>query len=284
MMTGTFRIGAALTATLACAVLGGCSKTPEGQVVATVNGDEVTRRDLTSELAATGNSGVDEAQMKQIQPVVVEGIVNRKLLVQEAERSNLDKDPQYLALKQRADEILLAQMLAQSWTGKLEKPSPAAVRAFVTGNPLMFGERKAILVDEIATAAANIPQAQLATMASNDAVAAWLSARKKPFQRGDKAVDTMKMPQPLAARLVAKAGDGGPTVVRNGPMLNILAVRAVRPMPVPQNQWSRLATEALQQQAGAKTTDDQLKRLRETADVSYLPEFAPPGDAAQTKQ
>ena len=278
MTTAGVRFGTAvLGVVLVGATLAGCDKKPEGQVVATVNGEEITRRELVSEVNALGAGGASEEQMKAAQPMVVQGIVDRKLLVQEAKRSNLDKNPQYLAMRQRADDVLLAQMLAQTWTGKIQKPNAGAIRAFIAENPQMFGERKVMVVDMIVTSPNSISAKQLLPLKSNDAIAAWLKANKKPYQRGNQQVDTLQLPKPLAQQLSTRAESGEPVALNSGNTLTIMAPRAVRPAPVPANQWNRVAEQAIQQQSGGKTTAAELKRLRETADISYLPEFAPAG-------
>jgi EpsD family peptidyl-prolyl cis-trans isomerase len=261
---------------LACTALAGCHKKPAGQVIATVNGEEITRRDLSAEISAAGAQGaVDTAA---IQPALTKALVDRKLLVQEAKRTKLDTNPQYLALRQRTDDILLAQMLAQSWNGKGRTTSNAEAQQFIGENPLMFGQRKALLVDEIITGADSITEAQLRPLSNNDAIAAWLTQHKKPFQRSNKPVDTLRIPKEIAQRMLAAQG-GEPLAVRNGALYNIVQVKAVRDLPLPAADQLKVAKEAVQQQAQMKTNIAQIERLRQTADISYLPGFAPTGGA-----
>ncbi|WP_097063161.1 hypothetical protein [Sphingomonas guangdongensis] len=274
-------VGAALAATLGSAVLTGCDRKPVGQVVATVNGEEVTRRELVSEVNAIGGGNLNEEQLKAAQPALVQGLVDRKLLVQEAKRSNLDKNPQFLAEQQRANDLLLVRMLAQSWMGRQTKPEAAAVRAFIADNPQMFGERKAVLVDAIVTPANSITAQQLAPLKSNDAIAAWLTSNKKQFRRVNRPVDTATLPKPFVRQLLSQAGSGEPVALNDGSAFTIMAPRSVRPMPLPSNQWNKVAEQAIAQQVQNKTIADELKRLRENADLNYLPEFAPSsGNAA----
>ena len=278
MMTiSTGRRRVLLGVALACAALGGCKKKPEGQVVATVNGDEITRRDLASEFAGAGGKNGDD--ITALQPALVQSIVNRKLLVQEAKRTNLDKNPQYLALRQRGQEMLLAQMLTQSWTGKLKPPRAQDVPAFIAANPLMFAQRKILLCDTITTPSASISEAQLHQLTSTDAIAAWLTANKKPFQRADKPIDTMTLPQELSRQLVGNAVNG-PVAINTGGTYSIVSVKAVRDAPVPADQQNKVAQAAMAQRQQAQTGEEQVKRLRTSADISYLPGFAPPPSTA----
>lgn len=269
--TGSARV--AILLALSCATLGACKKKPEGQVVATVNGDEITRRDLVSEFAASG--GKNEADLAAVQPALLQSLVTRKLLVQEAERTNLDKNPQYLAMSQRGQDALLAQMLAQTWTSKVKPPRPQDLPAFIAANPLMFGQRKVLLCNTITTATTSISREQLQKLSGSDAIEAWLKANKKPYRRGDKPVDTLELPQELSQAMIAKLGQG-PLVIDSGGTYSIVLIKGVREAPVPQEQWNAVARNAIMRRQQTQTSDDQIKRLRASADISYLPGFAPP--------
>lgn len=263
---------------LASLLLAGCHKKPEGQVVATVNGSEVTRRDLVAELGASGGRSVDD--LKTMQSSLLQGVVDRKLLIQEAKRENLDKNPQYLAQLQRTQDILLAQMLAQTLTGRAKPPTPAEAQAYVAEHPLMFGGRRLLTVDEIDTAAASIDDATLATLTDNDAVAGWLKTHNRPFSRGPKTVDTFLLPPELATRMIAGVG-AKPFRLRNAGVLGIAQVQQVKDAPIPAGQQVVLAQRALQRQRASQTLNQELNQLRASADIKYLAGFSPPSGAGE---
>ena len=268
------RRAALIVALAAATALGACnkSKTPEGQIVAVVDGDDVTRRDVQAELvAAKVPASVD---MKAIQPLVVDQIVNRKLLVAEADKEKLDKSPEYLAAEQRAREVVLAEMLVQRWASRLTPPSADQVRTFITDNPQMFGDRKIIAVDQLRTAKAGLDPAALKPLNSNDQIAAYLTAQKHPFQRGQSTIDTLTVAKDAIAKIDALA-PGMPFVVSEGGAVLIDAVLDRKAAPVPEAQWQALAGQALAKQSGDTLLRDQLKSLRSTAKIAYQPGFAP---------
>src|SRR3978361_1170827 len=87
-------------------VLGGCSKKPGGQVVAVVNGEEITQQELNVELQnAHIPQGVDQ---KKVMPALLQRVVDRKLINQLAKNDGLDKTPAYLAQVRVTEENLLA--------------------------------------------------------------------------------------------------------------------------------------------------------------------------------
>lgn len=268
-----------MTALALALAAGGCSKKPAGQVIATVDGIEITRRDLIAELQAAGGKSADD--LKTLQPRLVESIVNRKLLIEEAKRQNLTQNPQYLMTQQRLQEVLLSRMLVSSWKGKPETPSDGVAQAFIAKNPQMFGQRKAFLADEIATSTSSITSAQLANFHTNDEIAAWLKANKKPFQRNRKSIDTAQLTPELATNLSSRVG-GEPLAIRDGDRFSIAAILAVREAAVPENQQLRLAKAALLEKAVLDDTTTRIKQLRAAADIKYLPGFAPASDPAPT--
>ena len=82
--------GAAL---LACIALSGCGmiggdKAPKGQVVATVNGEEITVTELNRELA--GAAPANPAERKAAEQAALESIITRKLVAQASKDQNLD--------------------------------------------------------------------------------------------------------------------------------------------------------------------------------------------------
>src|SRR5438128_6450086 len=103
-------------AVVASLSLGGCGQIKklmgggkaEGQVVATVNGDEITAIELRQEL---GNfASRDPKIMKAAQQRALQGIILRKLMVQQAKEQKLDKSPDYAVQVQRGEANLLVQM------------------------------------------------------------------------------------------------------------------------------------------------------------------------------
>ena len=73
----------AITARLAyiCAVaivLHGCDKEPTGQVVAVVNGEEITQQELNAEIAELPNPPAGDK--KAVQRQMLQQIINRRLM------------------------------------------------------------------------------------------------------------------------------------------------------------------------------------------------------------
>lgn len=275
-MWGATAAAVALVGTAACSD----KKAPSGQVVATVDGDEITQRELAGEVeAANLPAGAD---IKAVQPALVQSIVNRRLLVAQAKNDGLDKTPEYLAAEQRARETLLASQLMRSRVAKVPPPKPAEVQAFVRGNPQMFANRQVLVVDEIRASGQGIKPAEVAPITSNDQAAAFLTSRKRQFERRRNTLDTLTLPPDLARKLISLPA-GEPLAILEGGALAFVQVIDSRPAPVPANATTQVATEALKRQRAAEAAKSLVDSLRTTADIQYTPGFAPPKDASAAK-
>src|SRR5438477_9293992 len=78
--------------------LGGSPKTPSGQVVAVVDGREVTLRELRAELA--GVSFPDARARKLGEQAALKAIVTRRIVARAAHDQGIDKTPDFAVQKQ----------------------------------------------------------------------------------------------------------------------------------------------------------------------------------------
>lgn len=118
----------------------GCAdRPPTGQVLASVDGDDVTKRDLAVEAALT---------RLPPGPVTLNAIVDRKLLVRRAKRERLEMTPEYLAAVRRFREATLATLAVQQVTGTLPAPGDAAVRAYAAAHDWRFAGRRLVEVED----------------------------------------------------------------------------------------------------------------------------------------
>jgi peptidyl-prolyl cis-trans isomerase C len=258
---------------MAAMMLSGCgSKTPNGQVIATVNGDDITRRDLAAELQA--NKAPATIDIKAVQPVVTEQIVNRKLLVEEAKRQGLDKTPDYLAAEQRSQELILAQQLVSKWASQITQPSDADLQGFIDSNPQMFANRKVFALDQLRTSASGIDPKQLEPLKTMDQVIAFLQSKSHQFKRGHASLDSVTIPKAAFDQLTALP-PGMPFInIANGELIASV-ITGAEDNPVTGPDQNALAKAAMQQQAIGKSVTDQVKSLKAAAKIDYQPGYAP---------
>jgi EpsD family peptidyl-prolyl cis-trans isomerase len=139
---------------LACALAvtaAGCKpsaqSTPKGQVVATVNGEEITSRELDSEVRTL--PGVTAANLKEAQQLALRNIVYRRLVAQEAKKEKIDQSPDFALDQQRVQELLLAKTMQDNIVKEIPEPTPQEAQQYIDANPNIFAQRKIFHVQEI---------------------------------------------------------------------------------------------------------------------------------------
>jgi EpsD family peptidyl-prolyl cis-trans isomerase len=135
--------------------LPGSHKAPTGQVVATVDGKEVTRMQLEAELAAVNTQ--DPKIRKAAEQQAVQMLVTRTILADEARRQQLDKTPDFALQQQRATDGLLVQNLQAKFANAVPAPSDEEAQRFITDHPDIFAQRKVFMVDTIRMARPSDP-------------------------------------------------------------------------------------------------------------------------------
>lgn len=263
----TLVVLALLSALTACG-----DKAPKGQVVASVNGEEVTRREIAGEPQAADLP--DGAAAQPALAAVLSGVIDRKLAVAEAQRLKLDRTPEYMARAQRVEEVMLSRALFERWTAELPPFSKKQVADAIARNPQRFAQRKLFLVDRIATAADKIQVNELKPLQTNDAIAAYLTERSQPYQRNRAVIDSATLAPDLYRRLIAVT-PGYPLAIVQGGNLVAIAVVETRAAPLPPTQADTEARNLLKQAA----VQQKLADLRKEAKITYQPGFRPSAPA-----
>ena len=140
-----------LLAAVAALTLTACSndaKAPEGQVVATVDGKDVTIHEVNAEIGGMG-SQAQSAPRKLVEAVALSRVIERKMLAAEARTKKLDQSPQFVLAKTRADENLLVQALQAEVAGKVNQTPREGAQKFISDNSIMFAERRIMTLDQI---------------------------------------------------------------------------------------------------------------------------------------
>lgn len=140
----TKRLGIAL-------LLAGCSPAePQGQVLAVVDGTDITRRDVQAEARASGliESASADARLRA---ALVDRLVDRALLVKAAQARGLDRTPDYLAAVRRARALALVESLRADILSHVPVPSAAAIADHIARNPWRFARRTVLYGRRAAT-------------------------------------------------------------------------------------------------------------------------------------
>jgi peptidyl-prolyl cis-trans isomerase C len=271
---------------MACAglllvLLSACSNKVEqkpGQALASVNGEEITVMQLNDELS---RSNAPATQQEAARKQALEALIDRQLLIGEAAKEKVDRDPRVVQAIERARSVILAQAYMQKRIGTPAKPTAAEVEEYYSQNPQFFSQRKHFDMREIILPTREVTDELKAVMdktRSLDDVAAWLDAHKVKYQRAQLSRSGSELPPELSAKLLALS-KGQLFIVREGERSMLVTIADIRPAPVELDTARPQIEQYLVAKKGKEAAEQEVKRLRASAKIAYINQPAPVADA-----
>jgi len=285
-MAQTIRAVAAIaTLALALSACGDKDKTPDGQVVATIDGKDITVHELNAELTLVRANAA--APRKLVEQVALARIVERKMLSNEARKLKLDASPQFLLARTRAEEGLMVQALQADIQSKVPQPTREAAQKFVEENPQVFSDRKLFTLDQIQFLQpadfSRLPLKDAKTMADVEAI---LLDADIEFRRAPQQIDTLLINPQLTSEInrLSSAGNPEPFMFIDqppnavGPVVFINNVIAIKSQPFTGERAIGYAQAVLQQQGIQKRLSSELEKWREAykAQIVYAKGYGAP--------
>jgi len=247
---------------------------PSGQVVATVDGQEITSLQLRAELGGFGSR--DPKIMKAAQQQALERIILRKLMAEQARKDKLDKSADFTLQLERGEENLLAQLYQRRLASKVTQPSQQAAADYVSSHPDQFANRRVYFVDQLIAGPNKIAPDRFRPLKSLAEVKGLLDSEGVAYQEGASVLDTLTAnPQLVAA--VNGLPSGEVFVVPQGNALLFNQITGSRAVPFGGEQAKNFAMNALRQQNAQKTVADSITGMRKAAEskIVYNAAFKP---------
>ncbi|MBB5686637.1 EpsD family peptidyl-prolyl cis-trans isomerase [Sphingobium boeckii] len=267
--------GAAAAGVLAVLLLAsGCEKKATGQIVAVVNGEEISLQELNAELEGVNLPAT--ADKKLVMKQVLQQVIDRRLLAQTAKEEGLDRDPTYVTQQRKMSEELLVRMYAKKAADAIRVPDAGAIDKYIAEHPAMFTGRTRYKVDQLQF---DMPGdvAQLKKLEGDhslEAVAASLTAMGIKFQRGAGAIDSGAIPPETLKQIVALPA-GEPFIVPAGGKVVVSVITGSEPLLVPADQSRPIAVQAIRNEGLSKVGETRLKEARAKAKIEYQPNYEP---------
>lgn len=275
--------GAAL---LACIALSGCGmiggdKAPKGQVVATVNGEEITVTELNRELA--GASPANPAERKAAEQAALESIITRKLVAQASKDQKLDKTPIFAQQEQQAKEAMLVGAMQRKISSTVVAPTRAEGEKFVAEHPNMFANRRVMVVDQIVVGSFK-PELmkEFEPMTTLEQIEAVLVRENLDFQRTTTVLDTLNAPEDLTKTL-ANLPPNEIFIFPRGNAVFVNQIRDNRVMPFTGDRAINYAMAGLKSLRTQEALVKQLEAIRKAGEgeITYNDKYKPVKTAAK---
>jgi EpsD family peptidyl-prolyl cis-trans isomerase len=247
---------------------------PSGQVVATVDGKEITSLEVRSEMG--GFSSRDPKVMKAAQQQALQRIIMRKILADAARKDKLDKGAEYTLQVQRGEETLLAQLYERKLASKTTQPSREQAEAYVASHPDMFAGRKVLFVDQLIAGPNKINPERFRPLKSLPEIKALLDSEGVQYQQNAVVLDTLSADPRLVAG-IKSLPPGEVFVIPQGGALLFNQVNDSRSVPFTGEMAVAYATNALRRQQAGDTVSKQITDMRKAIDskIVYSAAFKP---------
>jgi EpsD family peptidyl-prolyl cis-trans isomerase len=250
-------------------------KKAETQVIAKVNGDEISIHQLNFQLARIGQ--VSEEQSKQASKQILARLVDQQLLKQRALEAKLDRDPKTLQAIESSKDEILAQAYMDQLMSKAAKPTKEEIETFYQDNPELFANRRIYRLQELVVDISKDKfaevQAGLNDIKTMNEIAAWLKQKNYPFT----ANSNVRAAEQISSEMLKKLHpmkDGEWMTVPTERSLNIVYLAASQSKPILRDNATPFIEQYFVNQNKSKLAKSEMETLNSNAKIEYIGAFA----------
>jgi peptidyl-prolyl cis-trans isomerase C len=246
------------------------------KVLVQVNGDDITARQLEAELWSAG--GAAPVQQPAMRKQALEALIDRQVLLDEALRNKIDRDPKVIEIIERLKTQAIVQAYLESKSSNLARASKAEIDAYYNAHPESFGHRKVLDITQLTVAAKDFGGSLKAVMdraGSLDQVAIWLREHHVNYEKTQRSYTSAEVPVEMLGSLqhlgskrlfVMQDKDGGQD--------QLCALNDVRGSPVTRDAATAQIERYLLNKKMQDVAAAEIARLRASAKLVYV-EAAP---------
>ncbi len=279
MMNRTIRLSTVLLAVLALSACGKGSTASSGQVVAKVNGDEITIHQVNAAMARFGK--LDETQAKAASKQVLNALVDQQLLLKKADEKKLERDPAVMQALEGAKRQVLSQAYLEKIMQNVSKPSATEVHEYYAKNPALFENRRIYRFQEILLENSNAEiiksaKAKLDQGKGLRDFAQWLQTEKIAFKANETVKPAEQFPPEILPR-IQSLKVGQEAIISSDKGTLVLNLVAVRDQPVTEAQAKPAIESYLLNKKRAEYAQAEVKKMHDAAEIKYMGAFADAG-------
>ncbi|MFD0930255.1 EpsD family peptidyl-prolyl cis-trans isomerase [Methylophilus glucosoxydans] len=255
------------------ATLSGCSNSdPAGkqtQVVAKVNGDEITVHQINGEMQRLQ---VPVANPQVVAKKMLNSLIDRQLLVQEAVKLNLDRTPEVMQLVDAARAQIYAQAYLARKVSAIGQANDKEVQQFMLEHPEVFSRRKVFTTADIifANDPGKIDADKLQQLVSNaEELKTWLNRHQIHFEIAEETIPTEALPKE-AVSLADQVKVGDLLFMHDDIKVVARSIANIAEVPLTEQQALDMATKAVNERKRQQLILDELQRLKKLAQIEVL--------------
>lgn len=270
---------AALAVTMAVALVAcGKGESKSGQALVKVGKEEVTALQLNEELQRVN---VPVAQQAQARKQVLESLVDRQIVLNQAMEEKVDRDPKVVQSIERAKALIIAQAYMQNKTGTPAKPTRDEIAQYFDKNPALFAQRKTMELRQLNLATSDLSddlKKEIDSAKSIDDVAAFMERNNIKFARQQISRSTADLAPALSEKIV-NLPKGQLFIVREGDRSTLMTVADIKDTPVTLQASEAQIAQFLTNARVKEAATAELARLRAATKIEYQNKADEPGAA-----
>ncbi len=246
------------------------------QSIIRVNDDEITVHQLNDELQRTH---IQPGQQEEAGKQIAQRLLDRQILVQEALKTKLDRNPRVMQAIENAKMQILAQAYLEDKVSSLAKPTEAEIADYRTKNPDIFANRKIYVMDELAFTIEPDNAQELQSLSDSaktlEIVTQWLGAHQIKYARTQAAHAAESLPPELLSKLT-KMVVGNLIFINSNGHIVVGRISEIKELPISELDSIPLIERILSGQKRKQMAEAELARLRSIAKIEYInKKFAP---------
>ena len=236
---------------------------PTGQVLATIDGREVTVQDIKAESRA---SGVPD--FAGTRDALLDRVISRRLLAASAKREQLDRMPTAPSDLARVEQGWLAQLALRRALPPASVPDPVTLAGVRASNPFSFGQRAIYTLDTLTVYGGGDLVAPLRSYTDLDLAEAFADRLGAKTVRRPQTVDSGRIPSGVAQSLASLPE--GAIQVRDEPgRLSLTRIQSRAAVTLPPGDQELLAQQIWASETTSAQIRTEVARLKAASRIVY---------------
>lgn len=265
-----------LALTAALAACSGSGEKSQTQVVARVNGEEITVSQLNQVLSMADPQPGENAD--ETDKAVLDDLISQTIGAQAARKMKLDRDPTVLQAIEAAKRRVLFDAYVQRALQAEASPAPDEVSRYFLTHPELFSKRRIYIFNQLTAMAGRESAATLTSAVAGVSklsnLISWLEKHRIDYRLASEVKPAEQLPGEMLARLQKlKVGDLGYLSATDG--IVVLEIVQIIEKPLSEQQAQPLIERYLADEKRTAVEQKLIEEMRAGAKVEYLGRFSP---------
>lgn len=251
------------------------------QVAAKVNGAEISVHQINAVLAKA--SGVTSENAPRARKEVLDRLIDQQIAVEQAIAKKLDRNPDILLSIESARRDILARSYLEQIASAQPKASDEEIKRYYDEHPDLFAKRRIYSLQEVAIPKNGVPLEDLKGLLSSgkslEEIAGWLKNKGIPARGNSGIRPAEQLPLEILPK-VAQMKDGQTALIDGPQQAYVMHVAASQAAPVDDAAARPLIQQFLQNQRNTKAIAEEMKKLKDSAKIELVGDFAAAGPTA----